>query len=38
MHDKVAVVNVPALGATLLKPRVREAAVALIGEAIQLSR
>jgi hypothetical protein len=30
--DKVAVVGVPALGATLLKPRVREAAVALIGD------
>ena len=31
-HDKVAVVNIPAFGATLLKPRVRNAAVALIGD------
>jgi len=31
-HDKVAVVNIPAFGATLLKPRVRKAAVALIGD------
>src|SRR3954471_1281997 len=31
-RDKVAVVDVPALGATLLKPRVRQAAIALIGD------
>jgi hypothetical protein len=31
-HGKVAVVNIPAFGATLLKPRVRKAAVALIGD------
>ena len=31
-HDKVAVVNIPAFGATLLKPRVRKAAAALIGD------
>src|SRR5262245_7632943 len=31
-HDKVAVVNIPAFGATLLKPRVRQAAIALIGD------
>src|SRR4051794_35366913 len=31
-HDKVAVVNIPAFGATLLKPRVRKAATALIGD------
>jgi hypothetical protein len=30
--EKVAVVNIPAFGATLLKPRVRKAAVALIGD------
>ena len=30
--DKVAVVNIPAFGATLLKPRVRKAAIALIGD------
>jgi hypothetical protein len=31
-HDKVAIVNIPAFGATLLKPRVRQAALALIGD------
>jgi hypothetical protein len=31
-RDKVTVVNIPALGATLLKPRVRRAANALIGD------
>jgi hypothetical protein len=31
-HDKVAVVNIPGFGATLLKPRVRRAVVALIGD------
>src|SRR3954465_6880766 len=31
-HEKVAVVNIPAFGATLLKPRVRKAAIALIGD------
>jgi hypothetical protein len=30
--EKVAVVNIPAFGATLLKPRVRKAVVALIGD------
>jgi hypothetical protein len=30
--DKVAVVDVPALGATLLKPRVREAALTLVAD------
>jgi hypothetical protein len=30
--DKVAVVNVPAFGATLVTPRVRDAAVALVGD------
>ena len=33
--EKVAVVNIPAFGATLLKPRVRKAAVALIGDIAQ---
>lgn len=31
-HHKVAVVNIPAFGATLLLPRVRRAVVALIGD------
>ena len=31
-RDKVAVVDIPAFGATLLKPRVRKAAIALIGD------
>ena len=31
-RDKVAVLNIPAFGATLLKPRVREAALALIAD------
>jgi hypothetical protein len=31
-RDKVAIVDVPAFGATLLKPRVSEAAVALVGD------
>jgi hypothetical protein len=31
-HDKVAVVNIPAFGPTLLMPRVRQAAIALIGD------
>src|SRR4051812_41108102 len=31
-HDKVAVVNIPAFGATLLTPRVRHAATALISD------
>jgi len=31
-HDKVAVVDIPAFGATVLKPRVRQAAIALIGD------
>jgi hypothetical protein len=34
-HDKVAVVNIPAFGATVLKPRVRQAAIALIGDIVQ---
>src|SRR3954469_19800618 len=33
-HDKVAVVNIPALGAARLKPRVRKAAVAMIAEIV----
>ena len=33
-HDKLAVVNIPAFGATLLKPRVRKAAIALIGDIV----
>src|SRR5688572_27550704 len=34
-HDNVAVVNIPAFGATLLTPRVRKAATALIDDIAQ---
>jgi hypothetical protein len=34
-HDNVAVVNIPAFGATQLTPRVRKAATALIGDIAQ---